>query len=101
MALLGEKFLKKNLGLNRIQVKSRATTAIQSVWRGHKARLQFKKQVEEAAILCGSSTILRGRSSGCGLVAHVELGRRWVSLEGEGSLYTTASQLHLLRFPID
>lgn len=40
----GEKFLKKNIGLSRIQVKARATTTIQSVWRGYKARAQIKKQ---------------------------------------------------------
>ena len=46
LALLGEKFLKKNLGLNRIQVKARATTAIQSAWRGHKVRMQIKEKME-------------------------------------------------------
>jgi len=82
LAFLGEKYLKKNLGLNRIQVKERATTAIQSLWRGHKTRMYLKEKME--ADMRRRRFIYNDRA-GCDI---------------DVTLYM-ASQLHLLRFPID
>jgi hypothetical protein len=86
--LQGEKFLKKNLGLNRIQVKKRASTVIQSLWRGHKVRLQLKKQSDAKDMVYAYVT----RS----------LDGTRVNVDEEADIVIESSvQLHLLRFPID
>jgi hypothetical protein len=96
-----EKFLKSTIGLSRTQLKTMAATKIQSAWHYYKGRMQIKRLVNsyitnhnnygtDIAILEGSE----------GIIEH-----KFESSEAECTAHFmkmhSASQLHLLRFPVD